>query len=1021
MPQFLVPVISAIGAAVGGVVGAGMIMYAGVIATGVLLVGTLALSQYQKRKAERAARAQFDAAQVDRLANMPLTVAPRELVLGRLRKGGTPFFRSSVGPFKDTFVMTIALAAHEIDGVEQIYFNDQPVAVDGSGNVTTVPYARQFLRQASESMFATSLTLPHVPVESSIRVISSAGVGTDSRVGSVEFTLTGSTITIASVEPGESYTVSYQWYETQYYARVFWHLGAPGQVADSRLQANFPGVWTADHRADGIAYLLCEFVYDETAFPSGLPNVSALVRGAKVYDPRNGLTQFVENPALMMRHVLTHPQFGRRSSLTAAEDARIIAAANACDTSFSYTGSDSVQMFRAATVFPYGAPARDALDDLAQAMGGEWAYASGEFFVRAGVYQAPVMSLTDADLAVVHRLNDGSTSQSPISISTHRPRNEKINTVVPRIWDQAAGYVQTPIMPMKISAYITADGAELSQEVTMTCVFYAYQAFHIAGIMLRDSRDPLMVTLPFKLTAYPIEMFDSVTLTLSRYGWSSKEFRVLGRTFLPDGVVQLTLKETAAAIFQWGAGFIPGGYADNSGLPRPWEIYPPTITSITSGESDLIVQSDGTVVNGVRVSWAPISDASVSSGGTVEVQYYVMPNGPWRSVSVPGGDSQAIIVGIPDSAIIAVVARTRNTLATSGWGVQQWHTVIGKTELPPNIENLSIAGSVLSWSMPRRVPDLAGFVFRFHYGNNLDWGSAAPLHDGIITENPWEPKTRPGGVVTIMGKAIDTTGNVSPATANIVMNLGDPAIANIVEQWDFDALGWPFAAGDQSGWTLVSGKPSADALDSFYGTDDQSFYGDDTDPLYDAGAYSEMVYVTQEISIGSALAGSVMTLETQADGVDLRIEYRLSGPSPFYGPDAASFYEDDADPVYGAPGGWLPWPGQIIAANDVYQFRVTIGAGVIRGVIQEMLLTIDAPDLEESLADVVVSSSGTTIPYTRPFTSIKTVQATLQANGSGAETVEISKATPLAPVIRAYNSSHVAVSGATADIVLRGY
>jgi hypothetical protein len=84
-----------------------------VAAYAVTLLGTLALSQYQKRKAERAARAQFDAAQVDRFTNMPLTVAPRELVVGRLRKGGTPFFRSSVGPFKDTFVMTIALASHD--------------------------------------------------------------------------------------------------------------------------------------------------------------------------------------------------------------------------------------------------------------------------------------------------------------------------------------------------------------------------------------------------------------------------------------------------------------------------------------------------------------------------------------------------------------------------------------------------------------------------------------------------------------------------------------------------------------------------------------------------------------------------------------------------------------------------------------------------------------------------------------------------------------------------------------------
>jgi hypothetical protein len=86
-----------------------------------------------------------------------------------------------------------------------------------------------------------------------------------------------------------------------------------------------------------------------------------------------------------------------------------------------------------------------------------------------------------------------------------------------------------------------------------------------------------------------------------------------------------------------------------------------------------------------------------------------------------------------------------------------------------------------------------------------------------------------------------------------------------------------------------------------------------------------------------------------------------------------------------------------------------------------MALTIDAPDIVETVSDLTISSSGTAIPYTKTFTSIKVVHATLQANGSGAVTVEIDKSSPLAPTIKAYNSSHTAVSGAKADIFLQGY
>jgi hypothetical protein len=723
----------------------------------------------------------------------------------------------------------------------------------------------------------------------------------------------------------------------------------------------------------------------------------------------------------MKRHVMMHPRFGKRTSMTSGEEARIIAAANACDAQIRYIPDVPVQMFRAAGVFLEGSPARDVLDDLAQAMAGKWAYAAGELFVRAGVYQLPVMDLTDADLAVVQRGSDGSVSQSAIAIRPHQPRNEKVNTVAIRIWDQAANFVETPISPYRADALVAADGAELSQEVSMPAVFYAPQAYHTAGILLRDSRDPMTVTLPFKLRAWPLEIFDTVRLTIPHFGFLNKEFIIENRQFSPVAGVILTMKETAAAIFQYGYAFLPGGYAPNTGLPKPWDIHPPQIVSVDSGEDQLIIQNDGTLVNSVLVSWAPILDASIVNGGSVEVRFKALPSGDWRSVVVPGDATEARLAGVDDLDVLLIIARTSNTIAASDWSVQIVHTVIGKTAPPPNVENLTISGSVLSWSLPRRVPDLAGFVFRFHYGQNLDWNSAAPLHDGLVTESPWEPQTRPGGVVTIMVKAQDTSRNQSSTAGSIVMNLGDPLVANVIEEWDYRALGWPFDLSESSGWTLISGRPTANPLDSFYGSDNQMFYGGDTNPFYKAESYGEMIYVTPYLPISSALAGSIMTLAAEVDGVDLRIDYRYAGPGALYGPDSDSFYGPDADPFYGPAGDWMPWPGQIAVTNDVYQFRVTIGAGAARGILRELVVTVDAPDMVETLADLPIAAGGTFIPYSKPFTSIKVVNATLQANGSGAVTVEIDKTNSLAPKIRAFSAAHTSVGGATADILIQGY
>jgi len=1013
MPQAVAYVLA--GIFTGGAITAGIVAASWAIT----LVGSFALSSYQKRKAERAAKAQFDAAQVDRLINLQGTVVQRTMVLGRARVGGHCFFKTSVGAYKELFIMCVALAEHEIDGVEQIYLNDQPVDINDQGQVTTAPYGRAATISAEKTSFSTTIVLDFDPIPGTVSTVEKP-LGLIGQ-HEVQCSVDGRTVTIINPLPGWYFTVYYQYSGFNSFVNIRWHLGSPDQTADGGMTAMLPGTWTWDHRARGVAYLVCQFAYNDGALPSGIPTVTARIRGAKIYDPRDGVTRFTENPALMMRHVMLHPRFGKRTSMRASEDARIIAAANACDTGISYTGSDWVPTFRSAGVYLEGSPAADVLDDLAQAMAGKWAYAAGELFIRAGVYQAPVMSLSETDLAVVQTSADGSVSQSSISISPHLPRNEKVNTVAIRIWDQAANYIETPIQPFRADALVAADGAELSQEVNMPGVFYAPQAYHIAGILLRDSRDPLRVTLTFKLRAWPLEIFDTVRLTLAQFGWVNKEFIIENWRFSPQSGVVLSMKETTAAIFQYGAGLLPGGYAPNTGLPKPWDIHPPTILSVDSGEGQLIVQSDGTILNSVLVTWAPIQDASIINGGTVEVRFRVLPDGQWRSVTVPGDATEARLTGVNDLDVILIIARTSNTIAASDWSGQIMHTVIGKTEPPPNIENLTISGSVLSWTMPRRVPDLAGFVFRFHYGNSLDWNSAAPLHNGLITESPYDLVTRPGGVVTIMGKAQDTSGNQSQATANIVMNLGDPPIANVLEQWDFDAMGWPYVASESSGWTLIGGDPTANALDSFYGTDDQSFYKGDTEPFYGLGNYEQVVYVTPEISVNSALAGSIMTVEALTQGIDLRIEYRLTGPASFYGPDTASFYGADSTPFYSPPGAWMPWPGQLVAANDAYQFRVTLGAGTARGILQGLVVTIDAPDMQEVLSDVPVAAAGTVIPYAEHFTSIKAIIATLQANGSGAETVRIDKSNSMAPVIRAYNGANTAVSGATADIVIQGY
>jgi hypothetical protein len=85
---------------------------------------------------------------------------------------------------------------------------------------------------------------------------------------------------------------------------------------------------------NGIAYIYARFQYDVDAFPNGIPAVTALVKGKKLFDPRDDTTSYSENPALVVRDYLTSAT-GLAATAAEIDDTSIIAAANICDETVS--------------------------------------------------------------------------------------------------------------------------------------------------------------------------------------------------------------------------------------------------------------------------------------------------------------------------------------------------------------------------------------------------------------------------------------------------------------------------------------------------------------------------------------------------------------------------------------------------------------------------------------------------------------------------------------------------------------
>lgn len=118
--------------------------------------------------------------------------------------------------------------------------------------------------------------------------------------------------------------------------RIDTRTGADAAVPYAMITSQFPTIWGAQHRGDGLATVAMEVqsvsAEDlQATFPAGMPQHSAIMEGHnRLTDPRSGSVSYSENIAVFRYWHLTHPVGGK---LTRAEmyDPDWANAANVCD------------------------------------------------------------------------------------------------------------------------------------------------------------------------------------------------------------------------------------------------------------------------------------------------------------------------------------------------------------------------------------------------------------------------------------------------------------------------------------------------------------------------------------------------------------------------------------------------------------------------------------------------------------------------------------------------------------------
>jgi hypothetical protein len=532
--------------------------------------------------------------------------------------------------------------------------------------------------------------------------------------------------------------------------RVNKRLGTAGAAADSDLISEASSIWTSNHKNAGCACMMVRMKWNPDLFPQD-PILKSVIKGAKVYDPRTATTVWTQNAALCTAHFLNDPNFGKGVPYSRIKTAELIEAANICDedivlatsvaagafvvgsiysiesvgsTNFTAIGAsaNTIGVIFAATGAGSGSGTAfntekrytvngtinsdqdpsDVLRDLAGAMAGSVVDTGGIWTIRAGAYRTPSITLTDDDLV------------SGFSMQPRQSRHDTFNRVRGVYISPQMQWAPADFPAVGNTTYKAADGGLwLDKDIQLNFTTSPATAQRLAKIDLERGRQQITSSASYNLKAMQLMPTDTVMQTRARLGWSSKVFEVVDWSLSPGGdgdnptlSVPLTMRETAAGVWDWNDGEeTVVDLAPNTDLPDAATVPTPSTPTLASGTANAYVQTDGTVVPRLKVTWTTPNNIHVEQGGKVRIEYKPAAGSTWYVWNEVRGDVlEDYITDVNAGVSFNVRLQFENNAKVRGaYSSTATHTVTGDTaalSAPSGLVAVAGTGKAISldWS-----------------------------------------------------------------------------------------------------------------------------------------------------------------------------------------------------------------------------------------------------------------------------------------------------------------------------------
>ena len=486
----------------------------------------------------------------------------------------------------------------------------------------------------------------------------------------------------------------------------------------------------------------------------GIPEITATIRGKKVLNPFTNITQYSNNPSLVLYDYLKDEKYYGCGidtdliDLTYFEEAK-----DYCDELI--TGSDGVtqiKRFEVNGVVRTENPHVDNIIDILEIMDANFMNSLGKWAVRNNKPETSSMTFNKDNMVGSVSLNRGEF-------------RSKLNTINVKYIDKDTNYEQN-VKTIENADFISQDKDKvLDSDLDLNLCNDFEHASYLGLVKLKTGRLDLTINFQTFWDALNLEVGDVISIDRDDFGFDNKLFRV--SEIEPDnetGLISLSCVEYDIDVYS-NLNIDPKENELTTTFDNPFLVQAPSNIQL---KQSFNLDSNSNYFSTANFSWTPSN-----SRGIVKYNLEIKPYGfgEWIKLGEsPNTSYQAVNLNIGKYELRI---KAINNIGAESEYVQEEIDIYAPTEKPPDVQGFNISSSsneyVLKWDPVLAIKNNGFYIIR-HSRNqlNAEWNDIPTFEMFIEGYQTTTTLSQIDG--TYMIKAVNSGGLQSAVEARITLD-----------------------------------------------------------------------------------------------------------------------------------------------------------------------------------------------------------------------------------------------------------